>query len=293
MTRSGRKSILFLLFFSMIVNGRQPDPKSEIPDSLFEQKIMLDDGIAAVFRTPLGWGKVPAVLMLHGFASQKNEVGDAYKKLAVQLSRKNIASLRIDFRGWGESNGEMESSTIPGQIEDARTAYRFLATRPFIDSTRIGVIGFSLGGGIAIALSEHDQIRTMVLWSSIADFDEDVRQNFDAAIRETAVKSGMVDIDLGWRKIVLGKDFFTRLEERKLSDDLQQFDGNLLVIAGAEDPLASHLEAFESWSENTSARKFILIPASGHIFDALEKESPRLQEVIGETIEWFKMSLSQ
>jgi len=45
--------------------------------------------------------KAPAVLLLHGFASSKDEVGNLYKQLSDELFKVGISSLRIDFRGWG------------------------------------------------------------------------------------------------------------------------------------------------------------------------------------------------
>ncbi len=40
-----------------------------------------------------------------------------YKRLAAALGEQGMASLRIDFRGWGESAGQMAKSTIQGQLK--------------------------------------------------------------------------------------------------------------------------------------------------------------------------------
>jgi len=48
---------------------------------------------------------VPAVLLLHGFASSKDEVGNMYAREAKALAEKGIASLRIDFAGFGKKRG--------------------------------------------------------------------------------------------------------------------------------------------------------------------------------------------
>ena len=74
-----------------------------------EYTVTLDGEIAGVVVQPSGDGPFPAVLMLHGFASSKDEVGGMYQRLAAQLGEQGIASLRIDFRGWGESGGGMEN----------------------------------------------------------------------------------------------------------------------------------------------------------------------------------------
>lgn len=63
----------------------------------------LDNGVVATLAMPASDSAVPAVLMLHGFASVRDEVGEMYKRLAAELGERGIASLRIDFRGWGES----------------------------------------------------------------------------------------------------------------------------------------------------------------------------------------------
>ena len=75
-------------------------------------------------------GKVPAVLLLHGFASSKDEVGDMYKNLAAKLAAQGIASLRIDFQGSGAST---VPSTSPAMIP---TAARTAAKAPCRQPTR-------------------------------------------------------------------------------------------------------------------------------------------------------------
>ncbi len=109
---------------------------ADVP-SFEESQVTLAQGIQAIFTKPDIDAQVPAVLLLHGFGSQKDEVGDMYKRLAAELGQEGIASLRIDFRGWGESAGEMVESTVQGQIDDAATAYQYLSQLESVDSARI------------------------------------------------------------------------------------------------------------------------------------------------------------
>ncbi len=83
----------------------------------------LNNGIGATLVQPAGNGPFPAVLMLHGFGSSRDEVGNLFLKLAMALGEEGIASLRIDFHGWGESTGEMVGSTVDGMVADAESAY--------------------------------------------------------------------------------------------------------------------------------------------------------------------------
>ena len=106
-----------------------------------ERTVTLEGGIQGIVLEPEADSPLPAVLMLHGFGSQKDEVGNMYQRLAAALGEQGIASLRIDFRGWGESAGKMEESTVQSQIDDAATAYEYLKGLDFVDPARIGVVG--------------------------------------------------------------------------------------------------------------------------------------------------------
>ncbi len=70
-----------------------------------------DRVIAATLAVPIGMSadvEFPAVLMLHGFGSSKDEVGDMYKREARYLARRGYASLRIDFAAADE--GDLQPS---------------------------------------------------------------------------------------------------------------------------------------------------------------------------------------
>ncbi len=250
------------------------------------------DGLSGTVVQPRAEEPVPAVLMLHGFASQKDEVGDMYKRLAAELGARGIASLRIDFRGWGESEGEMVESTVTGQVEDAATAYNYLVGLDFVDPQRVGVLGFSLGGSIAVfSAGEHpDWYRSMALWSTFGElhdiFVEELGQeNFDKAAAE-----GQVTIDLGWREVTLGAGFFESLDAYDTATEFAKYKGAMLNVAGTEDGSYE----WQSWfldNAQGELRAAYAVTGADHIYAVLSDDQTMAERVIVATADWFVMSL--
>lgn len=255
-----------------------------------EYAVTLDNGIAAIVVEPEAEGPVPAVLMLHGFASYKDEVGEMYKRLAAELAEKGIGSLRLDFRGWGESEGGMENSTVQGMVDDAETGYNYLATQAFVDPARIGVIGFSLGGRIAIVSgAQHpDWYQSMALWSNGGNIPPDFlgQENLDAANAE-----GQVTIDLGWREVTLGADFFSSLELYDMETEFVKYPGDVLIVAGSEDAdPASYLPWYLENAQG-ALRAAYMVEGGDHIYAVLTEDQTMANDVITLTADWFAMSL--
>src|SRR5688500_13427252 len=107
-----------------------------------ETVVDLPNGIKGTLSAPDAGATGPAVVMLHGFASSRDEVGGLFAQQAAALAAEGIASLRIDFRGYGESEGDMADTTLEGLIADAATARSYLAGVDGVDPERIGVIGY-------------------------------------------------------------------------------------------------------------------------------------------------------
>lgn len=255
-----------------------------------EYAVTLENGIAAIVNEPEAEGPMPAVLMLHGFASHKDEVGDMYKRLAAALAEQGIASLRLDFRGWGESADGMENSTVQGMVEDAEVGYNYLASLEFVDAERIGVIGFSLGGRIAIvsAAQHPDWYQTMVLWSTGGNIPPDFlgQENLDAARA-----NGQVTVDLGWREVTLGVGFFESLELYDVESEYVKYDGSVFIVAGAADPDPAEYLQWYLDNAQGALRAAYLVEGGDHIYAVLTDDQTMAESVIETTADWFALAL--
>lgn len=83
--------------------------------------------------------------------------------LADQLTRQNIAVLRYDDRGVGESSGDFSSATSKDFANDANAAYQFIVNSQQFKHSNIGFVGHSEGGLIgAIAAAENPSVDFLV-----------------------------------------------------------------------------------------------------------------------------------
>ena len=257
-----------------------------------EHLVEIDNGIVGIINEPKNALDVPAGLLLHGFGSQKNEVGDMYKRLAISLATKNIASFRFDFRGCGESAGDMSDTTIDQLVNDIKTAYDYLSRMSFINSTCIGIVGFSLGGAISIisAAQNPKWYKSLVTWSSMLNLKTDFlsslgRENFDKATEE-----GVVTINLGWRTVRLKKHFFHSLGKYDLQELINLYKGAFMSIAGSEDASTPYVNAFAELTKATP-KKVLIINGADHIFNALSSDLSTSNIVIDKTTSWLKKTL--
>lgn len=92
--------------------------------------------------------RFPAVLFLHGFPGSEKNVD-----IQRLLLKKGIASFAPHFAGaWG-SAGTYRFTTLVAQ---AKAFLRFMASRDFVDSRRLAVLGFSMGGWTALNLAARE-----------------------------------------------------------------------------------------------------------------------------------------
>ena len=99
--------------------------------------------------------KRAAFLVLHGFGSNK----DSSNVLAPTkvLTELGYVTLRFSMRGCGNSEGEFGRVICLEQVEDTRSALSFLAKHPAVDPARIGLIGSSFGGAVAVYTGGVDE----------------------------------------------------------------------------------------------------------------------------------------
>jgi dipeptidyl aminopeptidase/acylaminoacyl peptidase len=89
-----------------------------------------------------------ALVVLHGFGGNSDSAGVLAPTRV--LSDFGYVTLRFDMRGCGKSEGEFGRVICLEQVEDLGNALNFLARHPAVDPDRIGVIGSSFGGAVAV-----------------------------------------------------------------------------------------------------------------------------------------------
>ncbi len=124
-----------------------------------------------------GAGKRPGLVLCHGFGGSCRGAG--HPELARALEQAGYIVLRFDFRGCGQSEGRRGDVIVDEEVADLRHALDFLATQLSVDATRIGVIGASLGGSVAIEVAASDaRVKVCVANGSIGNGERRYRAQY-------------------------------------------------------------------------------------------------------------------
>lgn len=91
----------------------------------------------------------PIVMLCHGFTANRNN--GLLCGIADELEKQGIASIRFDFNGHGESEGDFQQMTVPNEIEDAMHVYNWVKADGRFG--KIGIAGHSQGGVVTSMLA--------------------------------------------------------------------------------------------------------------------------------------------
>lgn len=117
--------------------------------------------------------RAPAVLLAHGFGGTKRSVAADARSFADR----GYAVLTWTARGFGRSGGEIHLDSPDYEVRDAQRLLDWLAARPDVATDapgdpRVGVVGGSYGGALALLLAGHDRrvdaIVPMITWNDLA-----------------------------------------------------------------------------------------------------------------------------
>ncbi len=130
---------------------------------LREDVVVVSDGLrlAGVLRRPGGGAAAPGLVFTGPFTGVKEQVVGHY---AEQLTTRGFATLVVDHRGFGASEGRLrQHEDSAGKLQDLLDATSFLASADGVDAARLGAVGICLGGGYALRHAAFDpRIRALV-----------------------------------------------------------------------------------------------------------------------------------
>ncbi|MCR6633515.1 alpha/beta fold hydrolase [Devosia sp.] len=252
-----------------------------------ETVVDLPNGIVGTLAVPEDGANGPAVVMLHGFGSSRDEVGGLFAMQAEALAAEGIASLRIDFRGYGESSGDMADTTLEGLVADAAAARSYLAEVDGVDAARIGVIGYSFGA--AVAMLEPDDFASVVVWGQMGDLQAEFHEFLGQDFYDKAKAEGVASLDLGWRVISLKQEFLDSVAQHDLADRFAGYAGPFLTIAGESDPASGYFEQYVGLAAGKT--EALVIPGTDHMLGVFSDEPEIGRPVIDKTTAWLKETL--
>jgi dienelactone hydrolase len=181
----------------------------------------------------------PLVVMLHGHGGTRNEAG-GYTSVAEELARRGIASVRMDFPGCGDSSESFANNNLGNMLQDIQAARDFALARGQVDHGRLGLLGYSMGGRLALLhAAAAGDYKAIAAWTPAGQNGAGSMIDFlggQAAydeLKARAAREGFAPFTTRWgQEQMLGLQFFTDLEESRALDEVAKIKAPLLVLYG-------------------------------------------------------------
>jgi alpha/beta superfamily hydrolase len=133
--------------------------------------------LEGVWHLPDSNGPLPAVIVCHPHPLYGgNMSANVVFYICQALALNNIAALRFNFRGVGKSQGRFGGGI--SEQEDVRAALDFALATDNINKNKIGLAGYSFGGGVAAAVAVgEERIKMLALVSpALMDSGEQLKE---------------------------------------------------------------------------------------------------------------------
>lgn len=188
-------------------SARAPSPPTHL--EVEEVTVPTADGLdlAAWYLAPDDDPPVATVLVLPGNAGDRS----MRLPLAQGLAARGHAVVLLDYRGYGGNPGRPSE---PGLARDARAAREQLLARPGLDADRLVYLGESIGTGVAAGLTREHPPAALVLRSPFPELAEVAQAHYPFLPVRTLLR-----------------------DRFEVLDDLADYAGPLLVVAGGQDTI--------------------------------------------------------
>jgi pimeloyl-ACP methyl ester carboxylesterase len=261
------KIIVFLSLVSLTMgcnSGKGDTVKDNISESVVEQlSIQGSVGqLKAELQIPVLEQdvKCPLVILMHGFMSDKNY--PLLTEIADRLQENGIASIRFDFNGHGESEGEFINMTVPLEVEDAQAVYNYCRNLDFVSN--ISLAGHSQGGVVASLLGGKlkDAIKSIVLLAPAAVLVDDAKNG--TVMGATFDPNNLPEyVNIFNHRV--GRKYFKAAQALNIYDKADDFEGPVCLIHGREDQVVPYRYS-EKYDEVYKNSTLHLVDCENHMF---------------------------
>ncbi len=244
--------------------------------------------------------RLPAMVLISGSGPDNRDSAPRWMpgyqpfwQIADALARRGVAVLRLDDRGVGGSTGEFNKATTRDFTDDVRAALAYLRQRPDVDGDRLGMLGHSEGGVVAVMVAAEDpSLKALVLLAtpgtnlrSIVAYQMRFWLERDPTIPFAARERAVVDQLARWDVVA---DANPRLKSSRMYDPLpaaKRISTPVLILHGSSDRQVppKHAEKLaRALREGGNADVTLcLVPQVDHLF---------LQDKSGNPAEYVKLT---
>jgi len=201
-------------------------------------------------------------LVVHPFAEEKKFSYRVLVNLARVLATREVATLRFDLSGCGDSSGESGDATLDAWSEEVRAASDHLRSE-FPDTPQV-LVGLRLGATLALSVARYlTPPPALVLWEPILSG----RRYVDEVLRRRMIKEMMTT----GRKATGREQVLAQLE----ADGFLDLDGIAVSRRMIED--ISALEADASAAVFTGKALCIQVAYNAKVSSALESLAEKMR----------------
>lgn len=212
-------------------------------------------------------------VLLYGFAGHMNNSPcNLLPELAKKLWKQNIATLRIDFSGHGDSDGNIEDMNVFSQLEDVSAALEYVKSIHGVKN--IYLIGHSQGGVITSMISGYypDIISKEILINPAATLVDDAKLgtcwgvNYDPNHVPDKVK-----LD----PFTLKSFYFRTAKHLNIYEVAQSFTNPALILTGSDDEIVNNY-ASKHYHAILTNNEFHLLENGNHNMDNVRDKLDKL-----------------
>lgn len=218
-------------------------------------------GVSLVARldVPVAGEPIAYALFAHCFTCSKDL--KAVANISRSLNREQIAVLRFDFTGLGESQGDFSDTTFLSNVSDLMAAAEMLSDRYQAPAI---LIGHSLGGAAVLqAAGQIPSVRAVATIAAPADPGH-VAHLFKEQQPEIEAQ-GAAEVNLAGRRFTIKKPFLDALESTEMVNTIGNLRKALLVLHGPLDNTVSIDHAARIFQAAKHPKSFISLDRADHL----------------------------
>ena len=232
-----------------------------------EERVSIDGArgrLSAIISKPQlqAGDRCPMAVLCHGFGGRKD--GPMFELIADTLAAHGIASVRFDFNGHGESEGDFQHMTVPNEVEDAKHVVAYVSDLRYVD--KIAIVGHSQGGVVAAMTAgelEAGDIAAVALMAPAAVLRDDaIRGNTMGKTYDPLDPPEYVEL---WGNQRLGRDYIKSAFRLPIYETAAKYQGPALIVHGTADrvvPYTYGLRFHDIWPRS----QYVELEAYDHGF---------------------------